>query len=319
MQEKASFPSEILNLKGRWMTEDHEPPRSASTVVLVRAHGTGFQVYLLKRSAKSGFFPGSYVFPGGTVDSEDSDAEWWLRHSDLDWIGVERRLGGSLPAGEALAYAVAAIRETFEEAGVLMASRAQEALPGMQAICERRKVERLAKGWVREWVSAGGWHLLLSLLNRWAHWITPEAFKPRFDTRFFLAFVPADQECSPDNRETTHGLWVAPAQALAYNLGGETPLSPPTLVTIQELLPYSTLSELQDEAIKRRWGEPRLPRFVRLDKGAVILEPWDPMIHEEGAEFDPATLKKLVLPVGEPFSRLWFHEGIWRPVAVSRS
>jgi 8-oxo-dGTP pyrophosphatase MutT (NUDIX family) len=308
-----------MNLKGRWMTEDHESPRSASTVVLARAHGTGFQVYLLKRSGKSGFFPGSYVFPGGTVDSEDSDAEWWLRHSDLDWIGVERRLGGSLPAGEALAYAVAAIRETFEEAGVLMASRAREALPGIQAICERRKVERLAKGWVREWVSSGGWYLLLSLLNRWAHWITPEAFKPRFDTRFFLAFVPADQECSPDNRETTHGLWVAPAQALASNLGGETPLSPPTLVTLQELLPYSTLSELQEEAVKRRWAEPRLPRFVRLDKSAVILEPWDPMIDEEGAEFEPATWKKLVLPVGEPFSRLWFHEGIWRPVAVSRS
>ena len=139
----------------------------------------------------------------------------WLRHSDLDLPEVERRLGGTLPAMEALAYGVAAIRETFEEAGVLLASRAQETDSGMQAICEMRKVEKLSKGWLREWAVSGGWNLQLSRLARWAHWITPEAFKPRFDTRFFLAFVPADQECSPDEQETTHGIWVTPEQGLA--------------------------------------------------------------------------------------------------------
>jgi hypothetical protein len=165
---------------------------------------------------------------------------------------------------------------------------------------------------------SGAWYLQLSRLAPWAHWITPEAFKPRFDTRFFLAFVPPDQECSPDGRETTHGTWVTPAQALASNLRGETPLSPPTLVTLQELLQYKTLTELQDEVRQRRWGGPRLPRVFRQEKGAVIVEPWDPMIHKEDVEFDPATLKSLVLPVGEPFSRLWLCEGIWRPVAISR-
>jgi 8-oxo-dGTP pyrophosphatase MutT (NUDIX family) len=307
----------VPNSMGTLMAADPAQPRRASTIVLVKAHGIGFQVYLLKRSGKSGFFPGSYVFPGGTVASEDAEADFWLEHSDLDRIGVERRLGGTLPAMEALAYGVAAIRETFEEAGVLIASRAQDPFSGMEAICEMRKTQRLSKGWIREWAVSGGWHLLLSLLDRWAHWITPEAFKPRFDTRFFLAFVPADQECSPDDRETTHGIWGAPAQALASNLKGETPLSPPTLVTLQELLQYKTLAELQDEVSRRGWGEPRLPRFVRAGKGAVILEPWDPMIREKDVEFDPAVLKKLILPVGEPFSRLWLHEGIWRPVATS--
>jgi len=99
------------------MTKISEEARPASTVVLVRAHGTGFQVYLLKRSGQSGFFPGSYVFPGGTVASEDRDADLWLRHSDLDLPGVEKRLGGTLLAPEMLAYGVAAIRETFEEGG----------------------------------------------------------------------------------------------------------------------------------------------------------------------------------------------------------
>jgi 8-oxo-dGTP pyrophosphatase MutT (NUDIX family) len=299
--------------------KDPYEPKPASTVVLVRERGTGFQVYLLKRSGQSGFFPGSYVFPGGTVAPEDRDAELWLKHSDLDLPGVDRSLGGTLPAIEALAYGVAAVRETFEEAGVLLANRALEARSGIQAICEIRKRENLSKGWLKKWAVSGEWHLLLSRLARWAHWITPEALKPRFDTRFFVAFVPPDQECSPDEKETTHGIWVTPEQALAANLKGETPLSPPTLVTLYELLRCKTLSELQDEVRRRGWGESRVPRLIGIEKGAVILEPWDPIIREEHVELDLAASKKLVLPVGEPFSRLWLYEGIWRPVAISKS
>jgi len=298
------------------MTKISEESRPASTVVLVQAHGTGFQVYLLKRSGQSGFFPGTYVFPGGTVASEDRDADLWLRHSDLDLPGVEKRLGGTLPAPEMLAYGVAAIRETFEEGGVLLANRTRETDSGMQAICETRKVKRLSKGWFREWAVSGGWHLQLSRLAPWTHWITPEAFKPRFDTRFFLAFVPLEQECSPDEQETIHGIWATPEQGLAANLRGEIPLSPPTLVTLQELVLYKALKELQEDARSRGWGEPRIPRLIRVEKGAVILEPWDPMIHDKDVEFDLAALRKLVLPVGEPFSRLWLYEGIWRPVGV---
>jgi 8-oxo-dGTP pyrophosphatase MutT (NUDIX family) len=298
------------------MKETGEKPRAASTIVLVREKGAAFDVYLLKRSGQSRFFPGSYVFPGGAVGSEDRDADLWLRHSDLDLPGLERRLGGALPAMEALAYGVAAIRDTFEEGGVLLASRAQEIDSGMQAICETRKVKRLSKGWFREWVVSGEWHLQLSRLAPWTHWITPEMFKPRFDTRFFLVFVPLDQECSPDKEETTHGIWVTPEQGLAANLSGEIPLSPPTLVTLHELLHHKTLNELQDEVSRRGWGEPRLPRVIPMEKGAVILEPWDPMIHEKDVGLDPAALTKLVLPAGEPFSRLWLYEGIWRPIGV---
>jgi 8-oxo-dGTP pyrophosphatase MutT (NUDIX family) len=301
------------------MTAAPEEPRQASTIVLVREHGSRFQVYLLKRSGQSGFFPGSYVFPGGTVDSGDRDTDFWQRYSDLALIEVDQRLGGTLAAMEALAYSVAAIRETFEEAGVLLASRAQESSSGMQAICGMRKVEKLSKGWLKEWVVSAGWDLSLSRLARWAHWITPEAFKPRFDTRFFLSFVAPDQECSPDEKETIHGIWVTAEEGLQGNMKGDIPLSPPTLVTLQELLAYRTLSKLEEGWRERPWGEQRLPRVIRIEKGAVILEPWDPMIHEKDVEFDIPTLKKLVLPVGEPFSRLWLYEGIWRPVTISKS
>jgi hypothetical protein len=128
-----------------------------------------------------------------------------------------------------------------------------------------------------------------------------------------------DQECSPDKEETTHGIWVTAEQGLAANLSGEIPLSPPTLVTLHELLQHKTLNELQDEVSRRGWGEPRLPRVIPVEKGAVIIEPWDPMIHEKDVGLDPAALAKLVLPVGEPFSRLWLYEGIWRPVGICNS
>jgi hypothetical protein len=183
-------------------------------------------------------------------------------------------------------------------------------------ICETRKVKKLSEGWFKEWAVSGGWLLQLSRLHPWSHWITPIAFKPRFDTRFFLASAPADQECSPDKQETTHGIWVTPEQGLAANLRGKIPLSPPTLVTLHELLQHRTLKELQEDLGGGGWGEPRLPRVLPVEKGAVILEPWDPIIQAEHVEFDLATLKKLVLPVGESFSRLWLYEGIWRPVAV---
>ncbi len=298
------------------MEENSEKPRAASTIVLVREKGSAFEVYLLKRSGQSGFFPGSYVFPGGTVAPDDRDADLWLRHSDLDFPSLEKRLSGTLPAMEMLAYGVAAVRETFEEGGVLLASRDQETDSGVRMIGETRKVKKLSKGWFREWAVSGGWYLQLSRLAPWAHWITPEAFKPRFDTRFFIVFVPVDQECSPDNRETTHGKWVTPEQGLVANLRGEIPLSPPTLVTLHELLQHGTLNELQEHVGRRGWGEPRLPRVLPVEKGAVILEPWDPVIRGEELKFDLDTLKKLALPVGEPFSRLWLYEGIWRPVAV---
>ena len=295
---------------------DLEKPRPASTVVLVKPLETGFQIYLLKRSEQSGFFPGTYVFPGGTVASEDRDADLWLKHCDLDLRGVEKRLGGTIPATEMLVYGIAAIRETFEEGGVLLASRPKESDSGLAAICATRRVKRLSKGWFKEWAVSGDWHLHLSRLAPWTHWITPLAFKPRFDTRFFLAFVPEDQECSPDKRETTHGIWITPKQGLEANLRGEIPLSPPTLVTLHELHRYNTLEELEEETGSRGWGEPRLPRVIPVEKGAVIVEPWDPMIHEKEVTFDLATLKKRFLPVGEPFSRLCLYEGIWRPVGV---
>lgn len=298
------------------MTEESEKrkqSRAAATVILIREESGETQVYLLKRSSGSGFFPENYVFPGGVLDPGDRDYGFWSKSIDMDIDGVSRRLGGTLAGEDALAYGVAAIRETFEEAGVFLAERNGQSRGDLESVCKIRTGERLPKTWLRERVVSEGWVLNLSCLARWSHWITPLAFPLRFDTRFFLAFLPAGQVCVPDEKETVHGIWISPEKGLAANLKGEIPLSPPTLTTLHELLPYGTSADLKKELETRRWGEPRLPRFIRLNKGGVIIEPWDPKYVEE-IEIDPRELEKAILPLGEPFSRIWLNRGIWRPI-----
>jgi 8-oxo-dGTP pyrophosphatase MutT (NUDIX family) len=295
------------------MTAALEEPRLASTVVLARQGHDGVEVYLLKRSRGTSFFPGNYVFPGGAVDREDLEAAFWQGHVDLGCEEISERLGGGLSEEYTYGHGVSAIRETFEEAGVLLAHQVEEKPEEMERVSRFRGDGKLPKSWLKEWVMSGRWILSFSRLVRWAHWITPEAMKFRFDTRFYVALMPSGQECLPDTKETTHGIWTSPERALSANLQKEIPLSPPTLVTLHELLPYSAIGDLEAEAKRKAWGEPRLPRLIKLKKGAVILEPWDPMVREDAPVYEE-DLDGKVLPVGEPFSRLWLNDGVWRPV-----
>lgn len=288
-------------------------PRPASTVILVRQQGGELQVYLLKRSPKSRFFPGTYVFPGGAVDHEDRDMSLWISHVDMDLEEISRLLGGGMSEQEAVAHGVTAVRETFEEAGVLLCHRGDPDGRGLGELCDRRMERGLPKGWLKDVVVSEGFTLAFSRLARWAHWITPEAMPTRYDTRFLVAFMPQGQECMPDLTETTDGVWVSPERGLAGNLKGEIPLSPPTLITLHQLLDYEDLDELRIEGKGRFWGDALLPRMIRLPHGAILLEPWDPMYGED-AEVDEGKLEDAILSQGEPFSRVWYHEGIWKPV-----
>ena len=289
--------------------------RPASTVVLVREREEALQVYLLKRSGKSSFFPGYYVFPGGAVEADDRVESPWDEFADITQEIFMERLGGGLSMEEAVSYAVSAIRETFEEAGVLLAFRKDRSREELQKLCKRRLGDRLPKSWFRETISSNGWVLAFSKLTRWAHWITPRLMRSHFDTRFFVAFMPQDQVCLPDLRETTDGIWISPENALKGNHQAEIPLSPPTLATLQEFLTHKNLSDLMMALKDRPWGEARFPRLVPLPGGALILQPWDPMRYRE-VTVDVGRLEKKILPVGVPFSRLWLHQGIWRPVEV---
>jgi len=289
-------------------------PRRASTVILIREEGGELQVFLLKRSGGSGSFPGNYVFPGGTVDPGDGNAELWEAHVNMDPKEVSRRLGGGLSEEEVFAFGVAAIRETFEEAGVLLAYRSGQTKGDMEQVCERRmSTTGLHKDWAQELVVSEGWTLVFTRLARWAHCITPELMPYRFDTRFFMAFMPEGQECIPDSRETTQGIWISPENGLAGNLEGEIPLSPPTLITLHELLQYPDIGKLKKEVQSRPWGEALLPRLIPLPQGSIIVEPWDPLYHDN-LEIDPNKLENSVLALGAPFSRVWYHDRVWRPI-----
>ena len=294
--------------------EDPPIPAPAATLILTRQYAGELQVYLIRRSLKSGFMAGNYVFPGGRVDPQDRNFEFWQTRVDLDRNDIKQKLGGDLSAAEALAYGVAAIRETLEEAGVFLAHQYESSPADFERICQVRLTADLPPGWFQKLVVSEKWTLTVSSLSRWSHWITPERMKRRYDTRFFVAAMPSGQVCRPDDREATHGLWISPEKGLTGNLAGEIPLSPPTLMTLHELLQYTSVQDLAKETERRAWGKALLPRLIASEQGAVIVEPWDPLYSRETIEIDPVGLHKSVLPIGQSFSRIWHHQGVWRPV-----
>jgi 8-oxo-dGTP pyrophosphatase MutT (NUDIX family) len=292
------------------------PPVPSATIILKREKGKEFEIYLLRRSSKSGFMGGYYVFPGGMTDAEDEDEGFWEAHGDLDSAAVNERFGGELFHTSPMAFLVSAIRETVEEAGVFLLASGKDKIPGeLERIRHMRASGNLARGWFMAQALERDWRISFSALRRWSHWITPELMKRRYDTRFFIADMPAGQVCTPDAKETTHGLWMTPKEALDANMRGDIPLSPPTLVTLQSLLQYATGVDLDRALEIRHWGATIMPRLVPLEKTAVIVEPWDPDYHSEKIGIPTTDMSERVLPVGEPFSRLWLCEGIWKPVS----
>lgn len=299
------------------MDKNSPPPlRQASTVILVREENKAFEVYLLRRSNKSGFMDGLYVFPGGVVDPEDKGIKSWAPYVDLRQGEIGQQLGGTAFSDEdVFAFSVAAIRETLEEAGVLIASTEGKAKTDLDHICTFRLNKDLPKSWFKTKIMEEDWILSLSSLGRWSHWITPVLMKKRFDTRFFIVSMPQGQTCIPDDMETKHGIWLTPQKALEQNLELSVPLSPPTVVTLTELLAYKTLDDLRQALQTRTWGNPLAPRLVPSQSGPVILEPWDPLWASD-CGVDTSDFSKKILPPGTWFSRIWCDTGVWKPVGL---
>ncbi len=295
--------------------KDEKPIRPAATVILVRKHREAFQVYLLKRSSKSGFMGGLYVFPGGVVETYDWDINNWRENIDLALDRAAVKLGNGLDIEIICGYSIAGIRETLEEAGVFLAEDKGKSKEDFEHISRARLKPDLAKSWFRDEVIEGNWTLAFSSLNRWSHWITPKLMNKRFDTRFFMAEMPKGQVCQPDKRETEDGMWLTPEQALSNNLSGKVPLSPPAVVTLTELMKFKTMRVLRDEMESRQWGAPIAPRMVHTPNGPVLLEPWDPDCDMDTDVDSTGYAEKVVKP-GVDFSRIWWDRGVWKPVSV---
>jgi len=207
------------------------PCRDAATVVLLRDRPTGPEVYLLRRVQAMAFAGGMHVFPGGSVDPADAEAHVrWTGPSAARWAEA---LGASEPLARALVCA--AVRETFEESGVLLAGPSEHELLA-DVSCDEWEAEREAlearEQSLSQLLERRGLVLRSDLLRPLAHWITPEVEPKRFDTRFFLAQLPAGQVCRDVGGEADDRVWVRPDQALEQRLA----MLPPTVAVLQDLL-----------------------------------------------------------------------------------
>lgn len=252
-------------------------PRPSATVVLARAGPAAPEFFLVHRHARASF-GASYVFPGGLVDASDCEAEAFSR--DFPAETANRSLG--LTAG-GLDYYCAAIRELFEETGVLLARDAGgAAITGASAAALELRAARdaLNAGNLRwsVFLRERGLTLACDALRYFAWWITPRARPKRFSTRFFLAALPEGQVAAHENRELTDSRWATAAEALAAQESGELALPPPTRATLADLAGAGSLEALLDWASRRQEaGVPRILPAIVADGGRQrILMPEDP-------------------------------------------
>lgn len=274
------------------------PIRDAATVMLVRdgEHAEApLEVFMLRRNLRSDFVGGAFVFPGGGVDDAD-------RHADLEALCEGRTdaecsdlLDLDPPAG-GLAYWVAAIRESFEEAGVLLAYE-----PTGEVVDLRDPAVEARFATHRKDVDAGerrlvavcaeeGLRLAVDGMHYFSHWITPEGPTRRYDTRFFVGRAPEWQQPLHDDRETIANCWIRPADALARHESGEFDMIFPTIRSLEAIGRFETADELMAAAAAIESVPAMLPRIVSDGDGMRILLPGDPGYDEAGGLVDGAPL-----------------------------
>jgi 8-oxo-dGTP pyrophosphatase MutT (NUDIX family) len=263
-------------------------PRPAATISIVRdAPPAGFEVLMMQRNLSAGFMPGAYVFPGGAIDREDSDPRLYDLCAGLDDQSASRKLGLER---DGLAFLVGAIRECFEEAGLLLCYDAAGELVRLeQPQTQARYVD------LRAQLNAGSLgflafceqqqlRLAVDRLTYFSHWITPAGAPKRFDTRFFVATMPAHQEPLHDAQELIDMVWVRPGAALEQEKAGKLSLRTPTIATLQQFEACSDCASLIETLGSQRRIEAVLPAIGA--DGARLL-PGDPGYAEAVANPSP--------------------------------
>jgi 8-oxo-dGTP pyrophosphatase MutT (NUDIX family) len=281
--------------------------RPASTLVLLRQGAGGPEVFLVRRHHAIAFMGGAHVFPGGRVEGSDGDARWLAVADGFD--SALARMPGETPT-TALAFCVAALRETFEEVGVLLVRGSDGelvSLAGSQAPALAAQRRAVSDGNLRllDLVRSLGWRLALDTIIYFAHWVTPVVESRRFDTRFFLAGAPADQVAAHDDEEAVESLWVRPADALARCRAGELALPPPTWTTLRWLEPFRDVEAAL--AWARAKPVPRIePGFIERGEARIVTLPGDPtMAPVSGFE--------------APETRILLSAGRWTPLGADDS
>ena len=275
------------------MTASPDPivanPRPAATVLVLRDRPAGPEVFMVRRHEDTAFMGGAHVFPGGRVDAADADAD----DSWCDGIAHAARQLDALPPAEAVAYHVAAARELFEEAGVLLARNLTGDFVSLSAAADHDRLKRDrprvhgGETDLRAVIEREHLRLALDVMVLFAHWVTPPVDRRQFDTRFFMARVPPQQTPAHDDAETTHSLWVRPADAIAQAVRQEIVLPPPTWSTLRELEPFATVDDALAWARQRRIVR-RMPKPLEQDGRRMLVMPGDPLHPDPAGDDSPA-------------------------------
>ena len=222
-------------------------PRPAATIVLMRDGDHGMEILLMKRSRSAGFVPGAYVFPGGRVDGSDGTDEMLQRIDGLTQARAADRLDLNDVTPPAIAYYLAALREAFEETGILVAHDTEGGEPATAA--EDESVNALRDDLMEDRISFAdtldrmGCRIDGEAIEYLAHWITPKPEPRRYDTRFFAAKVREGALPIVDPREMTDAVWITPQAALLRNNEGTLPMVFPTNKTLEKLRDHASTDD----------------------------------------------------------------------------
>ncbi len=232
------------------------PPVPAATIILLRdaqPAGSGPEVLLLERHSKSNVLPDMYVFPGGRV--EQSDTELAHRLGETPVASLAQRLW-MVDSELAAAFCVAAIRETFEEAGILLArfrsSGESVGAPFLSQVRSERRSLQTGDRSFRDFVEEYDLDLDLAALSLHAHWVTPESVARRFDTLFFSALVPEGQVARHDGVEATSHVWIRPERALEEARSGSRQIVFPTACNLETLESFADAGSAWNASLARR-------------------------------------------------------------------
>jgi 8-oxo-dGTP pyrophosphatase MutT (NUDIX family) len=229
-------------------TSIQTPVRDASTVVLLRDAPAGLEVFLIKRSGLSDVLGGAYVFPGGKLDAADAIEDMENRVDQSPQVLHAALNEPALSHHNAAALYVAALREAFEESGVLFAEGAS-----LQATASAAQLLKDGHGFADMLVQLN-LRLQTQHVQPWSRWITPKLASvstKRFDTRFFIAAVPMNQTAVHDNHEATESVWLAPRAALEQYWNGDIALAPPQIMSLAHLSHHSSVASALAEARSR--------------------------------------------------------------------
>jgi 8-oxo-dGTP pyrophosphatase MutT (NUDIX family) len=244
------------------------PPKRAATVMLLRDTPDGPAVHMLRRRASMAFAGGAYAYPGGGVDPRDDEHHvrwagptraWWAER-----LGVDERT--------AQAIVCAAVRETYEEAGVLLAGPSADSVVGDTTgeDWEADRAALVARDFsFAEFLDRRGLVLRSDLLGAWARWITPEFESRRYDTFFFVAALPHGQRTRNASTEADRTVWIRPGDAAEGYDKGELLMMPPTIATLRRLAPYGSAADALAAAPAQDMTA--VLAQARLEDGRIVL------------------------------------------------